>query len=146
MARQLHYGKHVSERVIGIHVRVIVNADGFVTIATALPRFFARNARLAANVEFLGSGRDFVDCVGVCGVGFVGGRGVGGLRGLYGDVWGVPDACPAGGGEQRVQACGGAGPGGQKLNFVQVFCSSFYWGMPVGCPLFLCRQRLLRRG
>jgi hypothetical protein len=41
-------GKDVSERVIGIHVRVIVNADGFVTIATALPRFFARNARLAA--------------------------------------------------------------------------------------------------
>jgi hypothetical protein len=34
---QLHFGKNVSEGVIGIHVRVIVNAGGFVTIATALP-------------------------------------------------------------------------------------------------------------
>jgi hypothetical protein len=49
---QLQCGKDVSERVIGIHVRVIVNADGFVTIATALPSFFARNGRLAANVNF----------------------------------------------------------------------------------------------
>jgi hypothetical protein len=49
--RQPDDGKDVSERVIGIHVRVIVNADGFVTIATALPRFFARNARLAADVQ-----------------------------------------------------------------------------------------------
>ena len=113
--------KYVSDGAIEIHVWVIVNADGFATIATALPRFFARNARLAANVEFLGSGRDFVDCVGVCGVGFVGCRGAGGLRCLYGDVWGVPDACPAGGGEQRGQACGGTGPGSQKLNFVQFF-------------------------
>jgi hypothetical protein len=31
--------KNVSDRAIGIHVRVIVNADGFVTIATALPSF-----------------------------------------------------------------------------------------------------------
>jgi hypothetical protein len=46
--RQPDDAKDVSEGVIGIHVRVIVNADGFVTIATALPRFFARNARLAA--------------------------------------------------------------------------------------------------
>src|SRR5258705_10625275 len=98
LAGQPNVGKDVSDRVIEIHVRVIVIADGFVTIATALPRFFARNARLAANVEFLGSGRDFVDCVGVCGVGFAGCRGAGGLRGLYGDVWGVPDTCPAGGG------------------------------------------------
>jgi hypothetical protein len=29
--------KDVSERVIGMNVRVIVNADGFVTITTALP-------------------------------------------------------------------------------------------------------------
>jgi hypothetical protein len=67
------------------------------------------------------SGRDFVDYVGVCGIGFVGCRGAGGLRGLYGDVWGVPDARPAGGGWKRFEACGGTGPGGQKLNFVQVF-------------------------
>jgi hypothetical protein len=40
--------KGVSEGAIEIHVRVIVNADGFVTIATALMRFFARGARLAA--------------------------------------------------------------------------------------------------
>ena len=46
--RQPDDGKDVSDGAIGIHVRVIVNADGFVTIATALPRFFARNARLAA--------------------------------------------------------------------------------------------------
>ena len=84
------------------------------------------------------SGRDFVDCAGVCSVGFVGCRGVGGLRYLYGDVWGVPDACPAGGG--WVQACGGTGPGGQKLNFVQVFCLSFYWGMPFGGPFFLADE------
>ena len=48
MVRQPDDGKDVSEGAIGIHVRVIVNAEGFVTIATALPRFFARNARLAA--------------------------------------------------------------------------------------------------
>ena len=52
LAGQPNVVKDVSDRVIGIHVRVIVNADGFVTIATALPRFFARNVRLAANVTF----------------------------------------------------------------------------------------------
>jgi hypothetical protein len=44
-------GKDVSEGALGIHVRVIVNAGGFVTITTASPRFLARNARLAANDE-----------------------------------------------------------------------------------------------
>jgi hypothetical protein len=34
---QPHFGKDVSEGVIGIHVRGIVNAEGFVTITTALP-------------------------------------------------------------------------------------------------------------
>jgi hypothetical protein len=82
----------------------------------------------------LRSGRDFVDCFGLCGVGFVGCGGAGGLRRLYGDVWGVSDACPAGGGEQRVQTCGGTGPGGQELNF----CPGLYRGMPVGCPIFSC--------
>jgi hypothetical protein len=96
--RQPNDGRDVSDGAIGIHVRVIVYAEEFVTIATALPSFFARNARLAANAKFLRSGRDFVDCVGVCGVGFVGCRGAGGLRRLYGDVWDVSDACPAGGG------------------------------------------------
>jgi len=65
--------------------------------------------RLAANSEFFRSGRDFVDYVGVCGVGFIGYRGADGLRDLYGDVCGVPDACPAGSGEQRGEACGRAG-------------------------------------
>ena len=112
LAGQPNVGKDVSDRVIEIHVRVIVIADGFVTIATALPSFFARNARLAANVDFFRSGRDFVDCVGVCGAGFAGCRGAGGLRDLYGDVCNVSDACAAGGGEQWSQACGGAGAGG----------------------------------
>src|SRR5258708_16129779 len=103
LAGQTNVGKNVSDRAIEIHVRVIVNAVGFVTITTALPRFFARNARLAANVN-LRSGRDFVDCVGVCSIGFVGRRGAGGLRGLYGDVWGVPDAFPAVAVDQWVPA------------------------------------------
>ena len=60
----------------------------------------------------LGSGRDFVDCVGVCGIGFLGCRGAGGLRRLYGDVWSVSDACAAGGGRKSVPGCGGTGTGG----------------------------------
>jgi hypothetical protein len=51
LAGQPNVWKDVSDRAIEVHVRVIVNADGFVTIATALPRFFARNARLAADVQ-----------------------------------------------------------------------------------------------
>jgi hypothetical protein len=50
LVRQPDGGKDVSDRVIGIHVRVIVNADGFVTIATALPIMLP--ARLAGKVEF----------------------------------------------------------------------------------------------
>jgi hypothetical protein len=50
LAGQPQNGKDVSERVIGLHVRVIVNADGFVTIATALPIMLP--ARLAGKVEF----------------------------------------------------------------------------------------------
>jgi hypothetical protein len=42
VVRQPDDGKDVSEGAIGIHVRVIVNAEGFVTIATALPRFFCQ--------------------------------------------------------------------------------------------------------
>jgi hypothetical protein len=48
---QPYDGKGVSERVIGIHVRVIVNAGGFVTIATALQSFFARMRGWRRNVE-----------------------------------------------------------------------------------------------
>jgi hypothetical protein len=47
---QLNGGKDVSQRVIGIHVRVIVNAGGFVTIATALQSFFARMRGWQLNV------------------------------------------------------------------------------------------------
>lgn len=57
------------------------------------------------------------DCFGLCGFGFVGCRGAGGLRNLYGDVWGFPDACSATGGGKWVQVCGGAGAGGEELDF-----------------------------
>lgn len=39
---------------------------------------------------------DFVDYVDLRGVGIYGGRGAGGLRGLHGNVLGVPHACAAG--------------------------------------------------
>ena len=51
----------------------------------------------------------------MCGIGFLGCRGAGGLRDLYGDVCCVSDAYPPGGGEQCGQACSGAGAGGQEL-------------------------------
>ena len=63
-----------------------------------------------------GSGCDF-DYVGLCGIGFPGCRGFGGLRGLYSDVPGVPDACAAGGGGKQGSQRGGAGAGGEELNF-----------------------------
>ena len=54
---------------------------------------------------------------------------------MYGDVWDFPYACSAGGG--WVQACGGTGPSGQKLNFVQVF----YRGHACWLPLFFFADR-----
>src|ERR1700733_302720 len=68
-----------------LHVRVIVIAERFATIATALQRLPSVEHGLAANVEFEGVVCDY-DCVDVCGTGFFGCRGVGGLRGLYCDV------------------------------------------------------------
>ena len=66
------------------------------------------------------SGRDF-DYVGLCSTGFVGCGCTDGLRCLSGNVWGVPDACPAGGGRKRGPARGGTGSGGQRLDFVWVW-------------------------
>jgi len=59
-------------------------------------------------------GCEFVDYVGLRGVGFVSGGCSGGLRSLYCDVWDLPDACPAGGGECGP-ACYSHGAGTQEL-------------------------------
>jgi len=48
--RQPHNRKDVSERAIGVHDRVIVIEDGFVTIATALGELVA--AESAGKREF----------------------------------------------------------------------------------------------
>jgi hypothetical protein len=48
LPRQPDDANYVSERAIEIHIRVIVFADGFATIATALQLFTASRTGLAA--------------------------------------------------------------------------------------------------
>jgi hypothetical protein len=91
----------------------------------------------------LRSGCEF-DCFGLCGFGFAGCRGAGGLRNLYGDVWGFPDACSATGGGKWVQARGGAGAGGEELDFLQVFGQVFIGARRQAAPLFV-RIKLFAR-
>ena len=66
-------------------------------------------------------GCDDVDYVGLCGIGFTGCWGFDGLRRLYSDVQGVPDACAAGGGGKQVSQRGGAGAGGEELDFLRFY-------------------------
>jgi hypothetical protein len=118
-AWQPYDAKYVSEGAIEIHIRVIVFTGGFATIATVLEVILRRlnDFRWAILIfEIFRSRCDF-DCVGLCGIGFAGYWGFGGLRGLYSDVQGVPDACAAGGGGKQVPQRGGAGAGGEELNF-----------------------------
>jgi hypothetical protein len=142
LAGQPYDAKCVSERTTEIHDRVIVIAEGFATIATALQRLppveQGWRPMLKANVES-GSGCD-VDCVGLCGVGFVGCGCVGGLRRLYCDVRVVPDACAAGGGGEWIAQGGGAGPDSQELASQESDFEQVYLGHAAWLPPFFLRK------
>jgi len=125
-----------------IHVRVIVNAGGFVTIATALQSFFLPEGASGGKLLNLRSGCEF-DCFGLCSFGFAGCRGAGGLRNLYGDVWGFPDACSATGGGKRVQARGGTAAGGEELVFLQVLGRVFIGARRQAAPFFYAEKTIV---